>query len=83
MNETGLLGVAVVTGGASGIGAACCREWARRGATVAVLDRNSAAAGAIAREGAGRAWTADVTEVSTRPLIAVGSWLRPGTPTEA
>jgi NAD(P)-dependent dehydrogenase (short-subunit alcohol dehydrogenase family) len=62
MSETGLHGVAVVTGGASGIGAACCREWARRGATVAVLDLNGAAAAAVARECGGRAWVADVTD---------------------
>ena len=36
MNESGLLGIAVAIGGASGIGAACCRGLARRGATVAV-----------------------------------------------
>lgn len=36
--------VAVVTGGASGIGAACCRELARRGWTVAVADLDPAAA---------------------------------------
>jgi NAD(P)-dependent dehydrogenase (short-subunit alcohol dehydrogenase family) len=64
MSETGLLGIAVVTGGASGIGAACCRELARRGATVAVLDRNGAAAAAVARDCAGRAWAADLTDES-------------------
>jgi NAD(P)-dependent dehydrogenase (short-subunit alcohol dehydrogenase family) len=62
MSESSLRGVAVVTGGASGIGAACCRELARRGATVAVLDLNGAAAGAIAGECGGRAWAADVTD---------------------
>jgi NAD(P)-dependent dehydrogenase (short-subunit alcohol dehydrogenase family) len=62
MSETSLLGIAVVTGGASGIGAACCRELARRGATVAVLDRNGAAAATIARECGGRAWVADVAD---------------------
>ena len=62
MSETGVLGIAVVTGGASGIGAACCRELARRGATVAVLDRNGAAAATIAHECGGRAWVADVAD---------------------
>ena len=33
-----LSGVAVVTGGASGIGLACCRELAQRGATIALVD---------------------------------------------
>ncbi len=34
-----LSGVAVVTGGASGIDLACCRELAQRGATIALVDR--------------------------------------------
>jgi NADP-dependent 3-hydroxy acid dehydrogenase YdfG len=53
-------GIAVVTGGASGIGAACCRVLAEAGATVAVLDRDEARANAIAAEVKGRAWVADV-----------------------
>lgn len=40
--------VAVVTGGASGIGAACCRLMAERGARVAVVDVNLAGAEAVA-----------------------------------
>jgi NAD(P)-dependent dehydrogenase (short-subunit alcohol dehydrogenase family) len=55
-----LSGVAVVTGGASGIGAACCRVLAGRGAAVAVVDRDAERAQAVAREVGGRAWTADV-----------------------
>src|SRR5512134_2209287 len=39
---------AVVTGGGSGIGAAIASLFARRGATIAVLDRNEASAEAIA-----------------------------------
>jgi rhamnose utilization protein RhaD (predicted bifunctional aldolase and dehydrogenase)/NAD(P)-dependent dehydrogenase (short-subunit alcohol dehydrogenase family) len=42
--------VAVVTGGGSGIGAATARAMARAGAEVAVLDRDQAAAQAVARE---------------------------------
>jgi NAD(P)-dependent dehydrogenase (short-subunit alcohol dehydrogenase family) len=55
------IGLAVVTGGASGIGAACCRELAQRGARVVVLDRDSRA-DAIAREVQGHAWVADVAD---------------------
>lgn len=45
---------AIVTGGASGLGAATARELARRGAQVAILDRNAAGAQTLAAEiGAG------------------------------
>lgn len=53
-------GVAVVTGGASGIGEACCRLLAEAGATVVVLDRDEARANAVAAEAKGKAWVADV-----------------------
>jgi NAD(P)-dependent dehydrogenase (short-subunit alcohol dehydrogenase family) len=53
-------GIAVVTGGASGIGAACCRELATNGAKVIVLDRELARAEEVAKEIGGRAWCADV-----------------------
>ena len=53
------LGVAVITGGASGIGAACARVLAARGAKVALLDRVQAEQ--LAAELGGRAWRADVT----------------------
>ncbi len=42
--------VAVVTGGASGIGAACCRNFAARGARVVVADLNGDGANAVAAE---------------------------------
>ncbi len=56
-----LSGVAVVTGGASGIGAACCRELAARGAQIVLLDRNERV-NTVAREINGRAWIVDVAD---------------------
>jgi NAD(P)-dependent dehydrogenase (short-subunit alcohol dehydrogenase family) len=41
--------VAIVTGGASGIGAACVRTLAGRGATIVIADRNVTAATALSR----------------------------------
>ncbi|MGD0722415.1 MAG: SDR family oxidoreductase [Roseiarcus sp.] len=55
-------GLSVVTGGASGIGAACCRELRAQGAEVVVLDRDFARAGAVAEEIGGRAWRGDVAD---------------------
>ena len=42
--------VAVVTGGASGIGASCCRTFSERGAKVVVADLNGEGAKAVAAE---------------------------------
>ena len=55
-------GVAVVTGGANGIGAACCRELAARGATVVVLDRDEKSSTSLADEIKGYARNADVAD---------------------
>ncbi|NTF59621.1 SDR family NAD(P)-dependent oxidoreductase [Rhizobium rhizogenes] len=52
--------LAVVTGGASGIGAACCRELVRHGARIVVLDRAEEAARAVAAELNGVAKALDV-----------------------
>jgi 3-hydroxybutyrate dehydrogenase len=55
---------ALVTGGASGIGAACARELASRGAIVTVADVDDAAAKALAEEIGGSAWTVDLLDVA-------------------
>ena len=53
--------VAVVTGGASGIGRAMCERFAAEGATVAVVDLDEEAGGAVAEEVGGMFVRADVT----------------------
>jgi NAD(P)-dependent dehydrogenase (short-subunit alcohol dehydrogenase family) len=52
--------ISVVTGGASGIGAACARELAGSGDLVIVVDRDVAKAQAVADQIEGMAYTADV-----------------------
>jgi 3-hydroxybutyrate dehydrogenase len=54
---------ALVTGGASGIGAACARELAARGASVTVADVDEVAAKALAEEIGGTAWAVDLLDV--------------------
>lgn len=53
--------VAVVTGGASGIGRAMCRRFAAEGASVVVADIDGAGAAAVAAEVGGRAVATDVS----------------------
>jgi 3-hydroxybutyrate dehydrogenase len=60
---------ALVTGGASGIGAACVRELAARGAHVTVADLDGDGAKAIAEEVGGEAWVVDLSD--TRALDTV------------
>jgi NAD(P)-dependent dehydrogenase (short-subunit alcohol dehydrogenase family) len=60
MMERQIDGVAVVTGGASGIGAACCRLLAARGAKVVVFDRAEEPARVLAAEVKGVPWVGDV-----------------------
>jgi NAD(P)-dependent dehydrogenase (short-subunit alcohol dehydrogenase family) len=52
--------IAVVTGGGSGIGAACCRELTRQGMRVAVLDRNVETAARVAEEIGGTPFECDI-----------------------
>lgn len=54
---------ALITGGAGGIGAACARELARRGAKVTVADIDGAGARNVADEIGGSAWTLDLVDV--------------------
>ncbi|MBB5833151.1 3-hydroxybutyrate dehydrogenase [Brachybacterium aquaticum] len=53
---------ALVTGGASGIGEACARAFAERGAHVTVADLNGEAAEALAAEIGGTAWQVDLAD---------------------
>ncbi|HEY6472732.1 MAG TPA: SDR family NAD(P)-dependent oxidoreductase, partial [Acidimicrobiales bacterium] len=53
--------VAVVTGGASGIGRAMCERFASEGASVAVVDLDEEAGGAVAASVGGVFVKADVT----------------------
>ena len=54
---------ALVTGGASGIGAACARELAARGAVVTVADVDDVGAKALAEEIGGKPWAVDLSDV--------------------
>jgi 3-hydroxybutyrate dehydrogenase len=55
---------ALVTGGASGIGAACARELAARGASVTIADVDGSAAAALADEIGGKPWAVDLLDVT-------------------
>jgi meso-butanediol dehydrogenase/(S,S)-butanediol dehydrogenase/diacetyl reductase len=54
--------VALITGGASGIGAATARRIAAEGGTVVVCDRDGTAASALGKELGGRGYELDVTD---------------------
>ncbi len=56
---------AVVTGGASGLGAATARALAAHGAKVALLDMNAASCEAVAKEIGGIALACDVTDATS------------------
>jgi NAD(P)-dependent dehydrogenase (short-subunit alcohol dehydrogenase family) len=62
--------VAVVTGGASGIGAALARAFAKQGAQVGVADLNQSGVNAVAAEVGGAAFVADISiEADNERLI--------------
>ena len=63
--------VSIVTGGASGIGAACSRAFAAAGSRVAVVDRNAQGAHEVAKDIAGIGVACDVgNEASVDDMIA-------------
>jgi 3-hydroxybutyrate dehydrogenase len=62
---------ALVTGGASGIGAACARQLAARGATVTVADVDEVAAKSLATEIGGSAWGIDLLDVGSLEDLAL------------
>lgn len=70
--------VTVVTGGASGIGEAICREFARRGAHMIVADLDGEAARAVSAEVDGLAVTADVASADDIRRIAAATVERHG-----
>ena len=55
---------ALITGGASGIGAAVARRLAADGLEVVVADRDESAATALAEELGGRTWVADLSDTA-------------------
>ncbi|HKU02828.1 MAG TPA: 3-hydroxybutyrate dehydrogenase [Arthrobacter sp.] len=62
---------ALVTGGASGIGAACVRALAARGAKVVVADVDAAAAASLADEVGGSAWEVDLLDVDALASLSL------------
>lgn len=62
---------ALVTGGASGIGEACARALANRGAVVTVADVDEPAAKALADDIGGNAWAVDLLDVSALETLSL------------
>ena len=64
---------ALVTGGAGGIGAACARELAARGATVTVADVDDVGANELASDIGGKAWDVDLLDVGALEELTLTS----------
>ena len=62
---------ALVTGAASGIGEACARALAERGATVVVADLDGAGAERVARDIGGEPWQVDLTDTAALATLAL------------
>lgn len=62
---------ALITGGASGIGAACSRMFAAAGAHVTVCDLNGDAAQQLAEEIRGEAWVADLADTEALDEVSL------------
>lgn len=60
---------ALITGGGSGIGHACAREFAHRGAHVTVADFNAESAQAVAAEVGGDAWVIDLSDTAAQETL--------------
>ncbi len=71
----------VVTGGASGIGAACCRRFAAEGARVAVVDQDTEGARRTAAEVGGWSGQADVSSRAQLESVAAAIEREVGQPT--
>lgn len=64
---------ALVTGGASGIGAACVRAFAAEGAVVTVADVNEEAAAELADQIGGKAWAVDLSDTNALETLALST----------
>jgi len=62
--------IAVVTGGASGIGRACAELLARQGARVVVADRNAQGAAEVASQIGGEAYELDISDAQSIEWVA-------------
>lgn len=62
---------ALVTGGASGIGAACARALAARGAKVVVADVDASGAATLADELGGTAWAVDLLDTDALSALSL------------